>query len=158
MQCKLGNKFSVGYRKLNVMNVSLVLISLALLSSCSSQDQSDQSMVATSTLPSSSASYDQVSKEVGCESHFIDEKKADIFNTRYRNHWMTWSGKVIIADPESVSLDMNGKGIHELQVRFADPKAGYDILIGSTVTVHFLMTGHGGCYLPFSGGYATITK
>jgi len=138
------------------MNVSLLIISLALLGSCSSQEPSESSIGTASTLPSNSASYGQVSKEVGCESAYIDEKKTDIFNKRYKNHWMTWTGKVFHADAESVSLDMNGKGIQELQVAFADSKAGYDVLIGTTITVRFVMTGHGGCYLPFSGEYAKI--
>lgn len=140
------------------MSVILLIISLSLLSACSSQDVSEQSIVTASSLPSNSESYDHVSKEVGCESAYIDDKKTDIFNKRYKNHWMTWTGKVIHADAESVSLDMNGKGIHELQVAFADPKAGYDVLIGSTVRVRFVMEGHGGCYLPFSGEYAQIVK
>jgi len=109
------------------MKVFLVIASLGLLSACSSQEPSEQSIDMVSTLPSSTATYSQVNKEVGCESAYIDEKKADIFNERYKNHWMTWTGKVIHADAESVSLDMNGKGIQELQAVFADPKAGYDL-------------------------------
>lgn len=144
--------------KTNGMNVFLLIISLALLGSCSSQEPSESSIDTASTLPSNSASYDQVSKEVGCESAYIDEKKTDIFNKRYKNHWMTWTGKVFHADAGSVSLDMNGKGIQELQVAFADSKAGYDVLIGTTITVRFVMAGHGGCYLPFSGEYAQIVK
>lgn len=140
------------------MNVFLLIITLALLGSCSNQEQSESSMDTASTLPFNSASYDQVSKEVGCESAFIDEKKTDIFNKRYKNHWMTWTGKVIHADAESVSLDMNGKGIHELQVVLADSRAGYDTLIGSDITVHFVLKSQGGCYLPFFGDYADIVK
>jgi len=108
--------------------------------------------------PYNKATYADVSNAVGCESRFIEEKKLDLFESQYRNHWMTWEGKVIHAESESVSLDMNGKGIHELQAKFSNPNAGYDVLIDSTIKVRFILRSQGGCILPFTGDSASIVK
>jgi len=111
-----------------------------------------------SKYPSSQSSYEDVSIAVGCESRFIEEKKKNLFESQYRDHWMTWEGKVIHAEPESVSLDMNDKGIHELQAKFSNPNAGYDVLIDSTIKVRFILRSQGGCILPFTGDSASIVK
>lgn len=108
--------------------------------------------------PYSIATYADVSHAVGCESRYIEEKKSDIFDNQYKNHWMVWEGKVIHAEPQSVSLDMNGKGIHELQARFSNPNAGYDILVDSIIKVRFILRSQGGCFLPFTGDSASIVK
>jgi hypothetical protein len=129
-----------------------------VLSSCSMQEDSAPSNVGNQTYPTSAASFDEVNSQTGCDSKFIEQKKEDIFTSQYKDHWMTWTGKVFHAEPESVSLDMNGKGIHELQAVFADPRAGYDILLGSEIKVRFILRSQGGCLLPFNGEMAEIVK
>lgn len=136
----------------------LALAITVLLSSCSMQDDSTNTQIDNRSFPTSNASYDEVNMQTGCDSKFIDVKKADIFNSKYKDHWMTWKGKVFHAEPESVSLDMNGAGINELRAVFSDSRAGYDLLIGSEISVRFVLRSQGGCILPFTGDKAELVK
>lgn len=125
-----------------------ILFLAATILNCSKEDPSK--------FQRSNATYKEVDAEVGCLSKYSDEKKEDIFRSRYYNHWMTWSGEVVLVDADSASLNIDGKGIQDLQVDFANKKAGYDLTKGSYITVNFLMKTSGGCFLPFSGKYAII--
>jgi len=108
--------------------------------------------------PISNASYWDVTSKTGCESKYSDTKKSDIFNSNYKNHWLTWKGVVEISDASSASLNIDGKGIQDLQVEFANSNAGYNLTKGSAITVKFLMKTAGGCVLPYSGKDAVIVK
>jgi hypothetical protein len=110
----------------------------------------------TTKYPSSSASYDKLNEDIGCDSKFVDEKKRDIFNASYFNHWMTWKGQVFTAEANEASLNLDGKGIQDLHVIFADSKGGYDVLKDQIITVKFVMKSAGGCILPFEGTQAII--
>jgi len=128
----------------------IMAVVLVALSGCSSEDPS--------SYPNSSASYQELNSEVGCDSKYSDDKKDDIFKSRYKNHWMTWSGEVVLADADDASLNIDGKGTQDLQVDFADKRAGYNLTKGNVITVRFVMKHAGGCFLPFSGDYATIVR
>ena len=110
----------------------------------------------TTSFPVSNASYSQVNSVVGCESKYSDDKKEDVFSSRFKNHWFTWSGVVVLAESDEASLNIDGFGTQDLQVDFADKNAGYNLVKDSTITVKFLMKTAGGCYLPFSGDKAVI--
>lgn len=125
-----------------------VIIILAAIGGCSSEDPS--------VYPSSSVTYEELDAEVGCDSKYSDDKKDDIFNSRYKNHWMTWRGEVVLAKADDASLNIDGKGTQDLAVDFADEKAGYNLTKGNFITVKFVMKSAGGCFLPFSGDYASI--
>jgi len=112
----------------------------------------------TTSYPISGASYSQVNSVVGCESKYSDDKKDDIFNSKYKGHWFTWKGVVVLAESDEASLNIDGFGTQDLQVDFADQNAGYDLVKDSTITVKFLMRTAGGCYLPFSGENAVIVN
>jgi len=107
---------------------------------------------------SNSISYKELDAQVGCKSKYSDAKKEDIFNARYKNRWMTWRGEVVRADSDEASLNMDGKGIQDLHIDFADKNAGYDLTIGQFITVRFLMKSAGGCFLPYRGYDATILR
>ncbi|NCT79880.1 zinc ribbon domain-containing protein [Pseudomonas stutzeri] len=104
----------------------------------------------------SHASYDEVDRLVGCASTFSDDKKDDIFNDRFRNRWMTWSGRIELVEADSASLNIDGQGLQDLSVDFQDKRAGYDLQKGQVITVRFLMKSAGGCFLPYSGERATL--
>ncbi len=108
--------------------------------------------------PSSSEGYADVDKEVGCKSTYSTDKKDDIFRRRYRDHWMTWRGNVVLASARTANLDLDDFGVQDLQVTFADKNAGYDLRTGDRITVRFLMKTAGGCLLPFGGEQASILK
>lgn len=136
----------------------LIIFSAIVPHACLAQGREGNSSTHFTNIPSSNATYAEVNSQVGCDSRFIEEKKSDLFNSKFKDHWMTWEGKVIYAESSSISLDMNEKGIHELQATFSDPNSGYDILIDSTVKVRFILRGSGGCILPFFGDSARIVK
>ncbi len=127
--------------------LGVVLIS-AIIGGCSSEDPS--------AFPNSSASYEELNAKVGCDSKYSDDKKDDIFKSRYKNHWMTWRGEVVLAEADEVSLNIDGKGTQDLAVDFTNKKAGYNLTKGNVITVRFVMKHAGGCFLPFSGDHATI--
>ena len=108
--------------------------------------------------PNSSASYNELNTEVGCDSKYSKEKKKDIFESRYKNRWMTWTGEVLLPNAESVSLNLDGVGTQDLHVKFAGKNAGYNLIEGEFITVRFVMKYAGGCFLPFSGDSAVIIK
>ena len=128
--------------------IILIVFSILLLNTSVS--------LADSKYPVNNDSYDRTEKEVGCLSKYSKEKKRDIFNSKYKNHWMTWRGEVVIAKSDSVTMDVNNFGIDDLSVDFEKQGAGYDLLEGETITVQFLMKSPGGCFLNFKGELARI--
>ena len=128
--------------------LALALVATLSLTGCSSED--------TSSYPVSSSSYAELDSEVGCDSKYSDDKKEDIFNFRYKNHWVTWVGEVVLAEADNASINIDGKGTQDLQVDFADKNAGYYLTKGNMIKVKFIMETAGGCILPFSGKQATI--
>jgi hypothetical protein len=122
-----------------------VVCFLMLLSACGRE-----------SYPESHASYDHINATVGCLSKDSDEKKADTFDALYRDHWLTWAGTVWHASASSASLNIDEKGIQDLEVDFSDANAGYNLRQGNELTVRFLMKSAGGCILPFGGVQATI--
>ena len=108
--------------------------------------------------PESTASYNQVNADIGCKSTYSDQKKDDIFNAKYKNHWMTWKGEIALLESDEVSLNVDGVGTQDLQADFADEQAGYNLSKGSQLKVRFLMKTAGGCFLPFSGENATVVR
>ena len=108
--------------------------------------------------PINNDSYDTTEEEVGCFSKYSEEKKIDIFNSQYKNHWMTWKGEVTSAKSDSVMLDVNDFGVSDLTVDFENPGDGYDLLSEQIITVKFLMKSPGGCFLNFEGERATIVS
>ena len=102
------------------------------------------------------ASFEVTDKSVGCDSKYSDDKKRDIFNSDYKDHWMTWKGEVVLASADDVSLNIDGKGTQDLSVDFENKNAGYNLTKGNFITVKFLMKQNGGCFLPFSGNRAVI--
>lgn len=110
----------------------------------------------SSSYPNSRATYDEVESSVGCASNYSKQKKEDIFREKYKNHYMTWTGEVMLPESASVSLNVDRFGTQDLEVSFLDKKAGYDLEEGQIITVRFLMTSVGGCFLPHRGRYATV--
>lgn len=108
--------------------------------------------------PISTATYAQVNADVGCKSKFSDEKKDDIFDAKYKNHWMTWQGEAVILEADKVALNVDGIGTQDVSVSFMRKGDGYDLAKGSVMKVRFLMKSMGGCFLPFGGIQALLTK
>jgi len=108
------------------------------------------------TYLSSHASYAELDRLVGCGSTYSDDKKRDVFNERFKDHWFTWSGQIALVEADSVSLNIDGAGLQDLMVDFLDKRAGYNLHKGQKIKVRFLMKSPGGCFLPFSGVQAEV--
>jgi hypothetical protein len=130
---------------------TVLSIILLILCACSSEKPPTAYPVSTST-------YDELNQEIGCDSKYVEDKKIDIFNSSYLNHWMTWKGQILKANSEEASLNLDGKGIQDLHITFADSKGGYDLLLDDVITVKFLMKSAGGCILPFEGVQAVVVR
>ena len=124
--------------------VCLLILFIVFIGGCSSE------------VPYSNASYEDLNTEVGCGSNYSAYMKEGIFKSRYENHRMIWSGVVVLAQADKVSLDIDGKGTQDLQVNFANSLAGYTLEKGTFITVSFVMKKRGNCSLPFFGDKATI--
>lgn len=134
------------------------LVVLGLIASKGKHTPKEKTLEEQGIYLDSSASYAALDAQVGCSSNFSDDKKEDLFNSNYRNRWMEWQGEITLLEAGEMSLNVDGKGTQDLSVKFDDPSAGYDQKKGSLVTVKFLMTRAGGCFLPFSGVRARVVN
>jgi len=97
--------------------------------------------------------------ETGCASDYSDDKKADIFNANYKGREMTATGQIATLSSEKLSLKVLPSTMtFDIQVKLRDPKAGYDLEKGQRVTVKFIVTYHGGCFLSYSGEQGEIVR
>jgi rhodanese-related sulfurtransferase len=110
----------------------------------------------SSEAPYSTASYEDLNIEVGCGGTYSDYMKDGFFKSRYKNHRMIWSGEVVFAKADKVSLNIDGKGTRNLLVTLANKMAGFNLEKGNLVTVNFVMKKRGDCTQPFIGEKATI--
>tara|TARA_R110002074_G_scaffold110986_1_gene238637 strand:+ start:74 stop:1111 length:1038 start_codon:yes stop_codon:yes gene_type:complete len=101
--------------------------------------------------PANNSSYSKVNNDVGCGSTYSKEKRQDVFNAKYKNHWMKWGGEIVIVSSDKVSLNLDNSGTQDLSVYFAKKGAGYHLREGQKIRVRFLMKSTGGCFLPFGG-------
>lgn len=136
------------------MQKSFLVIAIATaLIACEKQELSDY--------PQSLVSYQEFVEEVGCDNPYTDKHAKDIFNEKYRDHLMIWTGKVLEPKANSVVLDMNGHLLAKkkhVRLNFAEKGAGYSLKKDDVITVKFLIKHRGGCILPVRGKYAQIIK
>ena len=111
-----------------------------------------------SLFPSNSNDFKKTNRDIGCESKLNGNQKDDLWAQKYKNHWMTWTGAVIFADPKETSLQLDGTGGQDLEIIFADGHSGYDLEKGESATVKFVMKSKGDCTKPFSGEYGRIVR
>ncbi|WP_373033354.1 hypothetical protein [Sulfurovum sp.] len=102
------------------------------------------------------SSYSETNYVVGCRSKYSNDKQRDIFNALYKDHWFTWRGVVVVVKSDRASLNIDNFGTQDLQVNFENKEAGYNLTVGSPITVKFLMKTAGGCFMPFSGDKAVV--
>ncbi len=124
------------------------LLATLLLAGCAEEH--------TGNLPESSKTFSQTDKEIGCESNLSDDQKEEIFDKNYKNHWVTWEGKVVNHNAEELSVDTNDSGTHNFTVKLEERNEGYDFTDGERVSVKFVLRRSGGCVLPFSGDHGSV--
>jgi hypothetical protein len=121
------------------------------------REKAEARLASSSSPPSSArtpngASFAEVNGQIGCTSKYSDQKKEDIFVTRYRDRQFSWTGTVEEASTQKVSVKLNPNTFsYDLDVALAEGQSAYDILKEQTITVRFVLKPYGGCFLPYSG-------
>jgi hypothetical protein len=95
--------------------------------------------------------------EVGCNSKFSEEKKADIFATNYKDRVMTTTALVTKIDAGQILLKVLRSTLtYDIQVKLRDPKSGYNIEKDKMIRIRFIVRTAGGCILAFTGDDGVI--
>lgn len=104
--------------------------------------------------------YKRMHSDSGCGSKYSEQKQKDIFERDYKGLPFRFRGIVSSSDSHYVAIKFNQKRTRgaNVRVKFFDPNAGYDLLEGDPITVEFIMTKAGGCYLSFRGNQGVIIK
>jgi hypothetical protein len=100
--------------------------------------------------------YEEADNEVGCNSKYGKEKQIDLFNSLYKGKTFQWRGEIVNISSNQISLNLDGKIATNLKASFSQPKAGYELTKGQTVTLQFVMNSAGGCFIPFVGVNAEV--
>jgi len=65
---------------------------------------------------------------------------------------MTVIGKLVKAASGEASIKVLRETLsYDISIELTDPKATYDLEKDSTVKVSFIVSSHGGCFLPYGG-------
>jgi ribosomal protein L21E len=111
------------------------------------------------TVPAAAQNADFLSmvNETGCSSKFSDDKKADIYASRYKGKTMTVTGEVSTSKDGSVGVKvLRATLTHDVDVKLRNSRDAYDLEKGQRVTVTFNVSYHGGCFLSYSGENGVI--
>lgn len=98
----------------------------------------------------------ETDKDVGGRSSYSEEKKKSIFNSKYKDHWMVWSGKLLKSDNGNLIISCTNSNTIDLSVELKDKSSGYNLINNQDITVRFLMKTQGGSFLPFGGKNAEL--
>jgi hypothetical protein len=91
--------------------------------------------------------------ETGCKSQYDDETKANLYTTNYENRTMTVTGEVTYIKGDNVGLKILPTTItNDILIMLADP---WTVIEGQHITVSFMVSSQGGCFLSYSGEYGT---
>lgn len=105
------------------------------------------------------AEFIQMLNQTGCESKFSDEKKADIFLHRYKGRQMIVTGEINNADTGSLYIRVLPSTLtFDLAVDMSDRHSTYDLEKGRRVTVAFVVSSQGGCFLSFMGNNGVLQR
>jgi Flp pilus assembly protein TadD len=99
----------------------------------------------------SNADFLNLMAATGCESKYSEQKCADLFAAQ-KGRQMTVTGEITGVKGGRVLLRVLRDTItYDIGVTLADENAAYDLEVGRTITVSFILTQHGGCVLPYGG-------
>jgi hypothetical protein len=120
------------------------------------KSQADKNVVLASS-PVHAADLNQAIQETGCESHYSDEKKADLFAQKYQGREFVTTGTIETVESGHISLKVLPTTFtFDIQIEMADSKAAYDLEKGQRVTVRYTLTKAGGCILAYKGKNGVI--
>ena len=109
--------------------------------------------------PAYSQDFQTMANDTGCQSRFSDDKKADIFATKYKGREITVTGEVQVLGSDRIGLRLlRSSTMSDVSIKLANPKEAYDLEKGQTVTIRFVPTDAGGCILPYYGDRGVISS
>ena len=101
--------------------------------------------------------FESLVEETGCESTYSDEKKVDLFSTKYKDKEMTVTGLVAKVSRGYVMLKILPSSMKfDLRIKLNDPKSGYHLETGQHATIRFIVRTAGDCFLFYSGDQGVI--
>jgi hypothetical protein len=100
----------------------------------------------------SNTAFMQMIAEVGCDSKYSDDKKADMYEQHWKGKQMTVTGEISTVKGGTVSVKILRTTLtSDVQVKMKNSRDAYDLEQGQRVTLTFNVSYHGGCILSFSG-------
>lgn len=101
-------------------------------------------------------SYIVMDSKCGCGSQNGESKKEAIFNSEYKDKWVTYFGAIDLIQDNKLSVNADLGGAIDLSVEFENEKDIYNLKVGSFVSVKFVLREQGGCLLPYEGDMGKI--
>jgi len=99
----------------------------------------------------SNADFLNLMAATGCKSKYSEQKRADLFAAQ-KGRQMTVTGEITEIKGGRVLLKVLRDTItYDIGVTLADENAAYNLEKGRVITVSFILTQHGGCFLPYGG-------
>jgi hypothetical protein len=101
------------------------------------------------------AAFQQMLVETGCK--YSDEKKADLYDARWKGKQMTVVGEIATLSDGDVSVKVLRSTItFDIRVKMRNKRDTYDLEKGQRVMLTFNVSYHGGCLLSYSGDNGVI--
>jgi hypothetical protein len=106
---------------------------------------------------SGNAGFAAMRAETGCDSKYSDEKKADLFEAKYKDKQITVTGVISSVSGGEVLIRVPPRTFsYDVRVTLSDPKSAYDLQKDQRVTLRFTVRSAGGCVLPYGGDQGVL--
>jgi hypothetical protein len=103
------------------------------------------------------AGFTAMRAETGCNSKYSDEKKADLFEAKYKDKHMMVTGVISSVSGGEVLIRVPPRTFsYDVRVTLTDPKSAYDLQKDQRVTLRFTVRSAGGCVLPYGGDQGVL--
>ncbi|MEN9972428.1 MAG: hypothetical protein RIS20_775 [Bacteroidota bacterium] len=101
-------------------------------------------------------SYIVMDSKCGCDSQNGESKREVVFNSEYKDKWVTYFGTIESIHDNKLSVNADLSGVSDLSVEFENEKDIYNLKNGSFVAVKFVLREQGGCFSDYEGDMGKI--
>lgn len=103
------------------------------------------------------AAFQQMLAETGCTSKYSDDKKADIYASRWKGKQMTVIGEIATLKDGDVSIKILRSTLtFDIVVEMQNKRDAYDLEKGERAMLTFNVSSHGGCFLSYHGNNGVL--